>query len=123
MSDNEKKAKPRGVAAMSEEKRREVASKGGKAAQAQGKAHRFTSEEAREAGRKGGQKLSQDREHMRAIGKRGGAAVCADREHMAEIGKKGDDVVGAETADIGKVAHARRGDDAKSGPARELHGQ
>lgn len=44
----------RGFAAMDREKARAIASKGGKAAHAQGTAHRFTSEEAREAGRKGG---------------------------------------------------------------------
>jgi uncharacterized protein len=114
MSDDDKKAKPRGVAAMSEERRREVASMGGKAAHAASKAHRFTSEEAREAGRKGGQKLSQDREQMRAIGRRGGAAVSADREHMAEIGKKGGDVVGADAghmAEIGRRGGSARGRD------------
>jgi len=45
----------RGFAAMDQEKQREIASKGGKAAHASGHAHEFTSEEAREAGRKGGQ--------------------------------------------------------------------
>lgn len=45
----------RGFASMSPEKQKEIASKGGKAAHAQGTAHEFTSEEAREAGRKGGQ--------------------------------------------------------------------
>lgn len=45
----------RGFASMDPEKKREIASKGGKAAHASGNAHEFTSEEAREAGRKGGQ--------------------------------------------------------------------
>lgn len=45
----------RGFAAMDEDKQREIASKGGKAAHEKGTAHQFTSEEAREAGRKGGQ--------------------------------------------------------------------
>ena len=44
----------RGFGSMDIEKRREIASKGGKAAHAKGSAHRFTPEEAREAGRKGG---------------------------------------------------------------------
>ncbi len=39
---------------MSAEKQREIASRGGKAAHAKGKAHEFTPEEAREAGRRGG---------------------------------------------------------------------
>ncbi len=45
----------RGFASMPAEKQRQIASKGGKAAHAKGTAHEFTSEEAREAGRKGGQ--------------------------------------------------------------------
>ena len=45
----------RGFAAMDAEKQRAIASKGGKAAHQKGTAHQFTSEEAREAGRKGGQ--------------------------------------------------------------------
>jgi uncharacterized protein len=40
---------------MSPEKQREIASKGGRAAHAKGTAHEWTSEEARSAGRKGGQ--------------------------------------------------------------------
>ena len=45
----------RGFASMSEEERRKIASKGGKAAHESGNANEFDSEEAREAGRKGGQ--------------------------------------------------------------------
>lgn len=45
----------RGFASMDEEKQREIASKGGKAAHLKGTAHEFDSEEAREAGRKGGE--------------------------------------------------------------------
>jgi uncharacterized protein len=44
----------RGFAGMSEEKQREIASRGGRAAHESGHAHEFSSEEAREAGRKGG---------------------------------------------------------------------
>lgn len=46
--------KPRGFAAMDPEKRREISSKGGKAAHVAGTAHQFTKEEAEIAGRKGG---------------------------------------------------------------------
>jgi uncharacterized protein len=45
----------RGFASMSPEKQREIASKGGRAAHLKGTAHEWTSEEARSAGRKGGQ--------------------------------------------------------------------
>jgi uncharacterized protein len=44
-------AKPRGFAAMSPEKRRELGSRGGRTAHARGVANTFTSETAREAGR------------------------------------------------------------------------
>ncbi len=62
----------RGFASMDEAKQKEIASKGGKAAHEKGTAHEFTSEEAREAGRKGGVKVSQNREHMSLIGRKGG---------------------------------------------------
>ncbi|GEM_PF-854313 len=42
-----------------------------------------------EAGRKGGQTVSQNRAHMAAIGRRGGQSVSQNRGHMAEIGRKG----------------------------------
>jgi len=62
----------RGFASMDPERQREIASKGGKAAHAKGTAHEFTSEEAQEAGRKGGRAVSEDREHMSRIGRKGG---------------------------------------------------
>ncbi|MBD1910933.1 MULTISPECIES: KGG domain-containing protein [unclassified Leptolyngbya] len=62
----------RGFASMDPEKQKEIASKGGKVAHEKGTAHEFTSEEAREAGRKGGEKVSQNREHMSRIGRKGG---------------------------------------------------
>jgi uncharacterized protein len=45
----------RGFASMSPEKQREIASKGGRAAHEKGTAHEWTADEARNAGRKGGQ--------------------------------------------------------------------
>ncbi len=45
----------RGFAGMDPERQRQIASEGGRAAHAQGTAHEFTPEEAREAGRKGGE--------------------------------------------------------------------
>ena len=44
----------RGFASMDRNRRRDIASKGGKAAHLKGTAHEWTVEEAREAGRKGG---------------------------------------------------------------------
>lgn len=51
---NETRKERRGFASMSPEKQREIASKGGRAAHQKGTAHEWSSEEAREAGRKGG---------------------------------------------------------------------
>ena len=53
-TDTEAKTSRRGFASMSAEKKREIASKGGKAAHALGTAHKWTSAEAQAAGRKGG---------------------------------------------------------------------
>lgn len=69
----------RGFGAMSIEKQREIARLGGKAAHQQGTAHRFTSEEAREAGRKGGLVVAANREHMSQIGKIGGKRSAFNR--------------------------------------------
>ncbi len=69
----------RGFAVMDLAKQREIASKGGKAAHAQGRAHEFTADEARAAGRKGGESVSRDREHMAAIGREGGLARVRNR--------------------------------------------
>ena len=62
----------RGFASMDPAKQREIASKGGRAAHQKGTAHEFTSDEARVAGRKGGEAVSRDRAHMSAIGREGG---------------------------------------------------
>jgi general stress protein YciG len=67
----------RGFASMDRERQREIASKGGRAAHAKGTAHEWTADEARVAGRKGGETVSKDREHMAAIGREGGGARSA----------------------------------------------
>jgi general stress protein YciG len=54
-SGEQKPRKPRGFAAMDRKLVSEIAKKGGQAAHRAGTAHEFTSEEARVAGRKGGQ--------------------------------------------------------------------
>ncbi len=59
---------------MDPAKQREIASKGGRAAHEKGTAHQFSPNEAREAGRKGGGAVSQNRQHMAEIGKIGGQA-------------------------------------------------
>jgi uncharacterized protein len=63
----------RGFASMDRSKQREIASKGGKAAHQKGTAHEWTSEEAREAGRKGGMAS-----HRRKQEQQGGAQSSAD---------------------------------------------
>ena len=50
----ERKGRGRGFASMDKQKQREIASKGGRAAHIQGTAHEWNSDEARQAGRKGG---------------------------------------------------------------------
>jgi hypothetical protein len=57
----------RGFASMDEEERSEIASQGGKAAHEKGTAHEFSSEEAKEAGHKGGEAVSQDSENIESI--------------------------------------------------------
>lgn len=77
----------RGFASMDPEKRREIASKGGKAAHAQGSAHEFTPEEARVAGRKGGEAA-----HAR------GTAHQFTPEEAREAGRKGGQARSARSA-------------------------
>lgn len=79
MSDHDKDVSLRGFAAMDERRRREVASLGGRTAHARGRAHRFTPEEARKAGQKGGSRISNNRKHMAELGRRGG-----QRDDMSE---------------------------------------
>ncbi len=69
----------RGFASMNPELQRQIASKGGKIAHEKGTAHEFDSEEAREAGRKGGIAVSRNREHMAEIGRKGGLASGASK--------------------------------------------
>ena len=69
----------RGFASMDKERQRQIASQGGRAAHAQGTAHEFNSDEARAAGRKGGEMVSQNRAHMSEIGRKGGEASGGGR--------------------------------------------
>ncbi len=79
MATQAPKKSNRGFASMDREKQKEIASKGGKAAHAQGRAHEFTADEARSAGRKGGEAVSKNREHMAQIGRAGGQARGRNR--------------------------------------------
>ena len=93
----------RGFASMDRGKQREIASKGGKAAHAKGTAHEFDSDEAREAGRKGGQAVSRNRDHMAMIGRRGGEARGHSRGRSSGQGN----VPGADNGDEENVPGSR----------------
>ena len=54
----------RGFAAMSPEKQKQIA-------------------------RKGGEAVARNRQHMAEIGRKGGEAVSKNRDHMAQIGREG----------------------------------
>jgi uncharacterized protein len=99
----------RGFAGMDPAKQREIASKGGKAAHAKGTAHEFTSEEAREAGRKGGEAggganrgfAGMDPAKQREIASKGGKAAHEKgtaheftSEEAREAGRKGGEASG-----------------------------
>jgi uncharacterized protein len=74
----------RGFAAMSPERQKQIASEGGRAAHKLGVAHEWNSDEARKAGKKGGQMVSQNREHMSEIGRRGGMSSGGRRNRQQD---------------------------------------
>jgi uncharacterized protein len=76
----------RGFASMDRAKQREIASKGGKAAHQKGTAHEWTSEEAREAGRKGG--MASHRRRKQLMEEPGGPASSSD--DVADRGEQND---------------------------------
>jgi hypothetical protein len=89
----------RGFASMDEDKQREIASKGGKAAHEKGTAHEFDSEEAREAGKAAHEKGTAhefNSEEAREAGRKGGHAAHEKgtaheftSEEAREAGRKG----------------------------------
>jgi uncharacterized protein len=87
-SDHSGRRSNRGFAAMDPDKQKEIASEGGRAAHRQGVAHEWSSDEAREAGRKGGQIVSRNREHMSEIGRRGGQSSGSRRSQKNEGGER-----------------------------------
>lgn len=80
MTDPTRTKGKQGLASMTPERRREIASMGGRAVQEAGTAHRWTPEKARQAGKKGGQTTSADRGHMAALGRKGGANRSRNRK-------------------------------------------
>ena len=75
---------------MDANRQKEIASKGGRAAHAKGTAHEWTSDEARVAGRKGGEVVSRDRAHMAAIGREGGESRGARNRGRQSNGRGGE---------------------------------
>src|ERR1700739_295153 len=81
--------KKRGFASMDASRQRAIASKGGRAAHQKGTAHQFTSEEAREAGRKGGSAHSSRARQNQArsdeqAGSNQGEQVNSDQMHESD---------------------------------------
>ena len=91
----------RGFASMDPGKQREIASKGGRAAHAKGTAHEFSSDEARVAGRKGGEAVSRDRAHMSAIGREGGHSRGRSRQQPSQENISSGAVIDNERASFG----------------------
>ena len=88
----------RGLASMDDDKRREIAAEGGRAAHEQGTAHEFTSEEAREAGRKGGQP---------SVDSRGSSERSSDRDQ--QTGGRGGGTKGVSGTDRDPGSSTTRG--------------
>jgi general stress protein YciG len=78
----------RGFASMDRSKQRDIASKGGKAAHQKGTAHEWTSEEAREAGRKGGM-ASHRRKQQPSDGNEGPASTSVPGDETINRGPDG----------------------------------
>jgi general stress protein YciG len=95
---------------MDRERQREIASKGGRAAHAKGTAHEWTADEARSAGRKGGETVSRDREHMAAIGREGGGARSANARARRRIDGNGNGRGDSVVEDMSRVGVAFNGD-------------
>ena len=89
-STNEKgESRGRGFAGMDPERQRQISSQGGKAAHQKGTAHEFDSNEAREAGRKGGmvsggRRRAREQAHSRTRAVSSGARSRASGESESE---------------------------------------
>ena len=104
----QQKNRTSGFASMDQQKQREIARKGGMAAHIKGTAHEFTADEARNAGRKGGQSVSANRSHMIEIGRLGGkrsaqrrrSVIAAQNSSPAPTASQPREVTGQEMADM-----------------------
>jgi general stress protein YciG len=84
-SSEKGESRGRGFAGMDRERQRQISSQGGKAAHQKGTAHEFDSEEAREAGRKGGM-VSGGRRRAR---EQAANATATEREREGEESMSG----------------------------------
>src|SRR5262245_5854341 len=80
MAERNSDGAKRGFAGMDPMRQRQIASEGGRAAHQKGTAHEFTPDEARAAGRKGGEAVSRNRQHMAEIGREGGRSAQSRRD-------------------------------------------
>ena len=90
-ANTERKKQRRGFAAMDPSRQKELAQRGGKAAHELGRAHEFSEDEARAAGKKGGASLAKNRAHMAEIGRKGGlkrSQNAAARKAAAQAAKQ-----------------------------------
>ena len=104
----------RGFASMNSDRQKEIARKGGRAAHEKGKAHEFTPDEARQAGRKGGEKVSVNRQHMAEIGRRGGKSSAERRRATAQERRSNE---GSQSA-----SHENRGPESSGSSSQEEPG-
>ncbi len=113
MANQNQGSSNRGFASMDEDKQREIAAKGGRAAHESGNTHEFTSEEARQAGRKGGESVSEDRQHMADIGREGGQSRSG-----SQGGNQGNDQSGSQGGNQGGQQQQQRGGSNRGGQQR-----
>ena len=97
----------RGFASMDAHKQKEIARKGGRAAHQKGTAHEFTQDEARAAGRKGGERVSANREHMSRIGRLGGKMSAGRRQSMSSGDGSGEEAPGQEPGQAERTSHSQ----------------
>jgi general stress protein YciG len=88
-SNNQGGKSNRGFASMDPQRQREIASEGGRAAHEKGTAHEFTSEEAREAGRKGGMARSANRRNAISQSGSGGSSHASGSNSGGSHGGSG----------------------------------
>ncbi|MFO0574001.1 MAG: KGG domain-containing protein [Polyangia bacterium] len=97
----------RGFAGMDEERQREIASMGGKAAHQSGHAHEFTPEEAREAGRKGGEASHGGRSSSREDERQAGDRSARGDERQVSARSARDEQSGSRSSSSSKSGSGR----------------